>query len=78
SEDGGKSFRQIADYGNGVHPDHHAFWIDPNDPEYVIDGNDGGLNISRDGGETWHFAANLPLAQLYHINYDMSYPYNVG
>ena len=78
SEDGGKSFRQIADYGNGVHPDHHAFWIDPNDPDYVIDGNDGGLNISRDGGETWRFAANLPLAQLYHINYDMSFPYLVG
>ena len=78
SEDGGKSFREIADYGNSVHPDHHAFWIDPNDPEYVIDGNDGGLNISHDGGETWRFAANLPLAQLYHINYDMSFPYLVG
>ncbi|NJC27637.1 VPS10 domain-containing protein [Neolewinella antarctica] len=78
SEDGGKSFRQIADYGNGVHPDHHALWIDPNDPEYVIDGNDGGLNFSSDGGETWRFAANLPLAQFYHINYDMSFPYLVG
>ncbi|TXF90017.1 hypothetical protein FUA23_08395 [Neolewinella aurantiaca] len=78
SEDGGKSFRQIAGYGNGVHPDHHAFWIDPNDPEYIIDGNDGGLNISHDGGDTWRFAANLPLAQLYHINYDMSFPYLVG
>ncbi|OAV45782.1 hypothetical protein A3850_003455 [Lewinella sp. 4G2] len=78
SEDGGKTFRQIADYGNAVHPDHHAFWIDPNDPEFVIDGNDGGLNISHDGGETWRFAANLPLAQFYHINYDMSYPYLVG
>lgn len=78
SEDGGKSFRQIADYGNAVHPDHHAFWIDPNDPEYVIDGNDGGLNISHDGGETWRFAANLPLAQFYHINYDMSFPYRIG
>ncbi|MTB52465.1 hypothetical protein E1J53_0015920 [Lewinella sp. W8] len=78
STDGGRSFREIADYGNSVHPDHHAFWIDPNDPEFLIDGNDGGLNISRDAGETWRFAANLPLAQLYHINYDMSYPYNVG
>ena len=78
SEDGGKSFRQIADYGNAVHPDHHAFWIDPNDPEFIVEGNDGGLNISRDGGETWRFAANLPLAQFYHINYDMSFPYNIG
>ncbi|MEO0731650.1 MAG: hypothetical protein AAFZ52_02365, partial [Bacteroidota bacterium] len=78
STDGGRSFREIADYGNAVHPDHHAFWIDPDDPSFIIDGNDGGLNISRDAGETWRFAANLPLAQLYHINYDMSYPYNVG
>ncbi|MGK0333764.1 MAG: photosystem II stability/assembly factor-like uncharacterized protein [Paraglaciecola sp.] len=78
SEDGGKSFRGIANYGNSVHPDHHAFWIDPNDPEFILDGNDGGLNISRDGGDTWRFAANLPLAQLYHINYDMSFPYLVG
>jgi photosystem II stability/assembly factor-like uncharacterized protein len=78
SEDGGKTFRNIANYGNAVHPDHHAFWIDPDNPKYIIDGNDGGLNISRDGGDTWRFAANLPLAQLYHINYDMSFPYLVG
>ena len=78
SEDGGKTFRQIADYGNSVHPDHHALWIDPDDPEFIINGNDGGLNISRDAGETWRFAANLPLAQFYHINYDMSYPYLIG
>ena len=78
SEDGGRTFRQIADYGNAVHPDHHAFWIDPNDPEFIVEGNDGGLNISRDAGETWRFAANLPLAQLYHINHDMSFPYLVG
>ncbi|MEM7573469.1 MAG: hypothetical protein AAF433_11235 [Bacteroidota bacterium] len=78
SEDGGKTFRTIMDYGNNVHPDHHAFWIDPNDPSYLINGNDGGLNISRDGGENWRFAPNLPLAQFYHINYDMDIPYNVG
>ncbi|MEM6396460.1 MAG: hypothetical protein AAF741_08940 [Bacteroidota bacterium] len=78
SEDGGKTFKTIMDYGNNVHPDHHAMWIDPNDPSYLINGNDGGLNISRDGGENWRFAPNLPLAQFYHINYDMSIPYNVG
>ncbi|MEM8583787.1 MAG: hypothetical protein AAGF87_05930 [Bacteroidota bacterium] len=78
SEDGGKTFRTIMDYGNNVHPDHHAFWIDPDNPNYLINGNDGGLNISRDGGENWRFAPNLPLAQFYHINYDMSIPYNVG
>lgn len=78
SEDGGKTFNTIADYGNNVHPDHHAFWIDPDNPEFIIDGNDGGLNISRDGGNTWRFAENLPVGQFYHVNYDMSIPYNVG
>lgn len=78
SEDGGKSFKVIADYGNDVHPDHHAFWIDPDDPEFILDGNDGGLNISRDGGDTWRFAENLPVGQFYHVNYDMDIPYNVG
>ncbi len=78
SEDGGRTFQQIANYGNSVHPDHHAFWIDNDDPSFILDGNDGGMNISRDGGDTWHFAANLPLAQFYHINYDLSFPYNIG
>jgi len=77
SEDGGKSFRTIADYGNDVHPDHHAFWIDPDNPDYLINGNDGGLNISRDGGETWRFVANLPVGQFYHVDLDDDFPYNV-
>lgn len=77
SEDGGKSFRTIADYGNDVHPDHHAFWIDPDNSEYLIDGNDGGLNISKDGGETWRFITNIPVGQFYHVNYDMDFPYHV-
>ncbi|MBB4079564.1 photosystem II stability/assembly factor-like uncharacterized protein [Lewinella aquimaris] len=78
SEDGGKSFEEIANYGNAVHPDHHAFWIDKDNPEFIIEGNDGGLNFSRDGGDTWRFAENIPVAQFYHISYDMSYPYLIG
>ena len=78
SEDGGKTFETILDYGKGVHPDHHAFWIHPDDPNYLINGNDGGLNISRDGGANWEFVDNLPLAQFYHINYDMDFPYHVA
>ncbi|CAH1000725.1 hypothetical protein LEM8419_01853 [Neolewinella maritima] len=78
SEDGGNTFNEIANYGNNVHPDHHSFWIDPENPDYIIDGNDGGLNISHDGGDTWRFAQNLPVGQFYHIAYDMSYPYLVG
>ena len=77
SEDGGKTFKTIMDYGNNVHPDHHAFWIDKNNPNYMIDGNDGGLNISEDGGSNWRFVDNLPIGQFYHINIDDQFPYQV-
>lgn len=77
SDDGGRTWKIIADYGNGVHPDHHAYWIDPNDPEFLINGNDGGLFMSENGGKTWRFAENIPVGQFYHVNVDMDYPYNV-
>ncbi len=82
SEDGGKNFKQLmnaygGDVTNGVHPDHHALWIHPENGQFMIDGNDGGMNISRDGGKTWRFIGNLPVAQFYHINTDNDYPYNV-
>lgn len=80
SEDGGKSFSQLMPaYGvsNGIHPDHHAWWIHPEDGSFMIDGNDGGLNITYDGGKTWRFIGNLPVAQFYHISIDNEYPYNV-
>jgi photosystem II stability/assembly factor-like uncharacterized protein len=75
SEDGGKSFKSLV--GWKVHLDHHAWWIHPENPEFIVDGNDGGFNISRDGGKTWHFIDNIPVGQFYHINVDMSHPYNV-
>lgn len=78
SEDGGKTFSQLLGNSSGVHPDHHAFWIHPEDPSYMIDGNDGGLNISRDGGNSWRFVNNIPVAQPYHVNVDMDYPYHLG
>ena len=80
SEDGGKSFSQLMPaYGvsNGVHPDHHAWWIHPEDGDFIIDGNDGGINISRDGGKSWRFIGNIPVAQFYHISTDNEFPYNV-
>ena len=80
SEDGGKSFKQLMPaYGvdNGIHPDHHAWWIHPTNSDFMIDGNDGGLNITKDGGDTWRFIGNLPVAQFYHINVDNEFPYNV-
>ncbi len=80
SEDGGKNFHQLMPaYGvtNGVHPDHHAWWMHPTDGSFMIDGNDGGLNITHDGGKSWRFVGNLPVAQFYHINVDNEFPYNV-
>ncbi|EIM76417.1 hypothetical protein A3SI_10394 [Nitritalea halalkaliphila LW7] len=76
SEDGGRSFRQLLSY-SGVHPDHHAWYIHPEDPKFMIDGNDGGLNITRDGGKTWYFAEGLPVGQWYHVNVDNELPYNI-
>lgn len=74
SEDGGKSFNILI---SKIHPDHHAFYIHPENPNFLIDGNDGGLAISYDRGITWRFVENLPVAQFYHINVDNDFPYNV-
>jgi photosystem II stability/assembly factor-like uncharacterized protein len=76
SEDGGKTYKTAAPTST-VHADHHAFWINPNNPNHIIDGNDGGLYISRDGGKKWQFSESLPLGQFYHINVDNDIPYNV-
>ena len=76
SEDGGKTFKTIIPY-NGIHPDHHAFWINPLDPNFIIDGNDGGIGITRDKGKTWQFDEKIPVGQFYHINVDNETPYNV-
>lgn len=76
SEDGGKSFQNFGD--RDIHPDHHAFWIHPENPNYIIEGNDGGLYFTKDGGNNWTFAENLPVGQFYHVNYDMNIPYNIA
>ncbi|MEY3399118.1 MAG: hypothetical protein RL220_1712, partial [Bacteroidota bacterium] len=76
SIDGGKSWNTLLPYW-GVHPDHHAMWISHSNPKFMVEGNDGGLNISRDGGKNWQFINNLPLGQFYHINVDNDTPYHV-
>lgn len=78
SEDAGRSFSPLLPFSfNGVHPDHHAWWIHPEDPSFMLDGNDGGLNITHDMGKSWRFVENIPVGQFYHINVDMDQPYNV-
>lgn len=76
SEDGGKSFSTLIPY-SGIHPDHHAWWINPEDPNFIVEGNDGGIGISRDRGKNWIFDDKIPAGQFYHINADNEMPYNV-
>jgi len=73
SRDGGKKFEKL----NTVHSDNHAMWIDPTDTKHLIVGNDGGVNISYDQGETWDFVNSLPTAQSYWVSTDNEHPYNV-
>ncbi|HEY1859041.1 MAG TPA: hypothetical protein VGG61_01730, partial [Gemmataceae bacterium] len=73
SVDGGKTFKQVKKLH---HPDHHDLWIDPKDPRRMIDSNDGGVDITTNGGETWQ-APPLPLGQFYHVSCDNSWPYRV-
>jgi photosystem II stability/assembly factor-like uncharacterized protein len=74
SEDGGKTARTL---GQRVHPDHHAMWIDPDNPDRMIDGNDGGVYISSDAGRTWRYLDNLPIEQFYMVAHDDESPYNL-
>lgn len=74
SRDGGKKFLPIS---AGTHPDHHALWIDPHNPLHLIDGNDGGIDITYDGGRTWRSVQNINAAEVYQIGYDLNRPYFV-
>ncbi|WP_203295302.1 WD40/YVTN/BNR-like repeat-containing protein [Luteirhabdus pelagi] len=75
SDDGGKTFESIS--AENVHADHHALWINPNRSGHLIDGNDGGVNISYDDGENW-IKNNAPaVGQFYTVNVDNEKPYNV-
>ncbi|MBU1339990.1 MAG: hypothetical protein KKD56_13140 [Acidobacteria bacterium] len=76
STDGGETWKTLS--YPGLHGDHHGLWIDPGDSDYLINVNDGGVNISYDGGETWReFHHNLPAVQFYNVSFDMEEPFNV-
>lgn len=75
SDDGGKTFRD--DGSPGVHSDHHAFWIDPRNSRHLIDGNDGGIWMSRDRARTWEHLNNYPIGQFYNVDVDMQQPYHI-
>jgi photosystem II stability/assembly factor-like uncharacterized protein len=73
SIDGGKSLQRVK---GPHHGDHHDIWIDPKNPVRMIDSNDGGVDITTNGGESW-YAPPLPIAQFYHISCDTRVPYRV-
>ena len=75
SSDGGKTFS--SDGARSVHVDHHALWINPDNPNHLMLGNDGGFHISYDKSKTWDYVYNLPLAQFYAIGVDQQEPYHV-
>lgn len=72
SDDGGKTAKPID---RGVHVDHHTLWIDPTNPDRMIQGNDGGAYVTQNGGETWRYLNNLPIEQFYMVAADANTPY---
>tara|TARA_B100000686_G_scaffold44261_2_gene46786 strand:- start:90532 stop:93744 length:3213 start_codon:yes stop_codon:yes gene_type:complete len=76
SDDGGKTWWE-GDAAEGIHVDHHALWVNPENSEHVILGSDGGLSTTRDGGQNWRMYDNMSVGQFYEIGFDMQHPYHV-
>jgi photosystem II stability/assembly factor-like uncharacterized protein len=74
SIDAGKTW-QSDTTGDRIHVDHHGLWINPDDPDHLMLGNDGGLYVSYDGSRTWDFIDNLPIGQYYDVAVDGRDPY---
>lgn len=78
SDDAGKTWRIVRDSKTRLHGDHHALWIDPSNTDFILNGNDGGVILSEDGGKSWkNFFKEIPTTQFYNITYDMATPFNV-
>ena len=74
SDDGGKTARDAT---VGIHVDHHAMWIDPNDPEHFVVGDDGGVSQTWDRGGSYDVLNQLNIGQFYAVSFDMAKPYNI-
>lgn len=75
SEDGGRTWS--GNFSRAPHADTHGIWVNPNDSNHLIQGNDGGVNISYDRGRTWDYSNTVPLGQFYEIGADNSWPYKI-
>lgn len=73
SEDAGRTFRRVA----APHGDMHGMWINPDNPSYMIQSNDGGANVSVDGGRSWSTQYNQSTAEIYQVETDDQFPYRV-
>lgn len=73
SIDGGKNWTPVR----APHVDHHALWINPDDTNVMINGNDGGANVTLNGGKTWSSQGNQPTGQFYRVITDNTYPYRI-
>lgn len=76
SEDGGRTFR--GGFGDKMHVDMHSIAFDPNDPDHIVVGNDGGIYQTFDGGAKWQFLNQIAIGQFYNIALDMSEPYRIA
>lgn len=75
SKDGGQTWESLE--ADNLHADHHALWINPKKAGHLINGNDGGLNISYDDGKNWSLCNSPDVGQIYAIAVDQNDPYNV-
>ena len=74
SKDGGRTFTALDAIGHG---DTHDLWIDPDDPQHLLLGDDGGAEVSYDGGRNWSTLLNQPTAQFYRVTTDNAFPYRI-
>lgn len=74
SHDGGKTFEETRTIPHG---DHHVVWVNPNNTDILLEGNDGGATVSTDGGKSWSSIDNQPTGQFYHVNLDDQFPFHI-
>ena len=75
STDGGSTFTSVG--ASNVHVDHHKLWVDPSNPNHLINGNDGGINVSWDGGGSWVKCNSPSVGQFYAVEVDQADPYRI-